>query len=263
MASHQDRIRDMARIASGKNAKVSGPAAKVGKVVAAEGGPVRELRGARRKRETRERLVDAAFRLMAERGVNAVAINEITDAADVGIGSFYNHFETKETLYAAVLHDVFEDFADALDRMLVGIEDPAEIISISVRHTLIRARNEPLWGLLLVREGQSSQVLSRGLGARLMRDIQRGIVAKRFQIPDPLMSLVALGSGVLGAVAVELQVNKQPQEGEFMKLGLDTRNIPERTAAVILHGLGLTFEQAQKISQRPLPVIDPQRPATK
>ena len=56
----------------------------------------KEPRGARRKRETRARLLEAALRLSAERGMEGVAINEITEAADVGFGSFYNHFESKE-----------------------------------------------------------------------------------------------------------------------------------------------------------------------
>ena len=60
----------------------------------------REPRGARRKRETRARLLDAALRLMAQKGMEGVAINEITEAADVGFGSFYNHFESKEAIYA-------------------------------------------------------------------------------------------------------------------------------------------------------------------
>mgnify|MGYP003380542574 CR=1 FL=1 len=51
---------------------------------------VREARGARRRRETRARLLDAALKLMADRGMDGVAVNEITcllytsDAADEG-----------------------------------------------------------------------------------------------------------------------------------------------------------------------------------
>src|SRR5688500_309837 len=75
----------------------------------------REPRGARRKRETRQRLLEAALRLMAKKGMEGVAINEITEAADVGFGSFYNHFESKEAIYGTVMEWVFEDFADALD----------------------------------------------------------------------------------------------------------------------------------------------------
>lgn len=95
----------------------------------------REPRGARRKRETRARLLDAALRLMADRGMEGVAINEITEAADVGFGSFYNHFESKEAIYAALVSAVFEEFADSLDKLTEGLSDAAEIISVSVRHT--------------------------------------------------------------------------------------------------------------------------------
>lgn len=51
----------------------------------------------RRKERTRTALVRAAQRLIAEGRVN-VPILEITQAADVGMGSFYNHFESKEQL---------------------------------------------------------------------------------------------------------------------------------------------------------------------
>src|SRR5512139_2381797 len=96
----------------------------------------REPRGARRKRETREKLLRAAFRLIAERGVDAVAVNEITEAADVGFGSFYNHFESKEAIHATVFGAVFDDFGEALERLTVDVDDPAEIIAICVRHTI-------------------------------------------------------------------------------------------------------------------------------
>ncbi|WP_199698850.1 TetR/AcrR family transcriptional regulator [Oleomonas cavernae] len=85
----------------------------------------REPRGARRKRETRAKLLDAAFRLMAERGMEGVAINEITEAADVGFGSFYNHFESKESIYDALMNLVFEDFAKALGELVSDVDDPA------------------------------------------------------------------------------------------------------------------------------------------
>src|SRR5205814_5066161 len=90
-------------------------------------GTEREPRGARRRRETRSRLLMAALKLMAERGMEGVAINEITEAADVGFGSFYNHFDSKEAIYAALLDWVFEDFANAIEAVLGEISDPAEI----------------------------------------------------------------------------------------------------------------------------------------
>src|SRR5262245_9764264 len=123
-------------------------------------------RGERRKQETRERLLAAAFRLFADRGADAVPINQITDAADVGFGSFYNHFPSKEAIHEAMLGQVFEQFADSLDRLTSGIEDPAEVVALSIRRALQRAHREPLWGKLLVRESYQGQVIARGLGPR-------------------------------------------------------------------------------------------------
>jgi AcrR family transcriptional regulator len=53
-------------------------------------------RRARRSRETRERLFQAALRLFAERGYLATTVEDITEAADVGKGTFFNYFPSKE-----------------------------------------------------------------------------------------------------------------------------------------------------------------------
>jgi AcrR family transcriptional regulator len=211
-----------------------------------------ESRASRRKHETRVRLLEAAFRLMAERGMEAVAINEITEAADVGFGSFYNHFESKEAIYSAVVGTVFESFADALDVLVRDLDDPAEVIAVSVRHTLLRVRREPLWGRFLLREGLSVHAMSHGLGPRLMRDIRKGVDAGRFKTPDPEMAFITVGGGVLGVIGAQLQLASR----EHPAIGLsdeESASIPERAAAALLHALGLTFAQAEAVARRPLP----------
>ena len=40
--------------------------------------------------------------------IDAVPIGEITEAADVAIGSFYNHFASQEALFEAVVSDTLE-----------------------------------------------------------------------------------------------------------------------------------------------------------
>lgn len=229
------------------------PSRKAGKPASSDATiQAKPSRGERRKRETRQRLLDAAFQLMAERGIDAVAINEITEAADVGIGSFYNHFESKDAIYIALMDEVFEEFADALDQLVADVEDPAEVISVCVRHTILRARREPSWGRLLLREGLSERVLTRGLGVRLMRDIQKGVASGRFKLSDPLMTFIAVGSTVLGAISVE--INYASSNSTIKQLKLDTRDVPERAAAVLLQTLGLSAEQAQRVSRKSLPV---------
>ena len=64
----------------------------------------------RRKARTRAALIRAAQTLIAEGRTN-VPILEITQAADVGLGSFYNHFETKEQLFEAAVEAVMDGVA--------------------------------------------------------------------------------------------------------------------------------------------------------
>lgn len=54
----------------------------------------------RHRAATRERLLRAALRLFAERGYLETTVEDITEAADVGKGTFFNYFQTKEHVLA-------------------------------------------------------------------------------------------------------------------------------------------------------------------
>src|SRR5499427_6717908 len=55
------------------------------------------------KPSVREQLLDTGLRVLHERGFNATSVQDITEAAGVPKGSFYNHFESKEDLGAEVV----------------------------------------------------------------------------------------------------------------------------------------------------------------
>jgi AcrR family transcriptional regulator len=215
----------------------------------------REPRGARRKRETRARLLEAALALVATRGVEHVTINEITEAADVGFGSFYNHFESKDALQAALFDWVFEEFGEQLDALVSGLSDPAEVVAVGVRHTLMRARREPVWGNFLIREGFSERALQDGLGRRLKRDSEAGIAAGRFVVADPFMCHVAVSGIVLAAIAAELSLVANGRSGgePHPAHELGEERFAERAAVAVLQALGLDRSEAQRVARRPLP----------
>ena len=58
-------------------------------------------RRGRRSAETRERLFLAAVRLFAEKGFAETTVEDITNAADVGKGTFFNYFPSKEHILVA------------------------------------------------------------------------------------------------------------------------------------------------------------------
>ena len=116
----------------------------------------------RRKRRTRAALIQAAQRLIAEGRVN-VPVLEITQAADVGMGSFYNHFDSKEQLFEAAVADVLDAHGAMLDRLTESIDDPAETFATSFRLTGRLFRRRPQESEILLAHGPALLSSERGL----------------------------------------------------------------------------------------------------
>ena len=70
--------------------------------------------------ENREAIIAAAEKLFREKGVDAVGLNDLMDAAGFTRGGFYNHFKSKDALVAAVLDKAMEDGAAALGAAIPG-----------------------------------------------------------------------------------------------------------------------------------------------
>ncbi|MGH8631351.1 MAG: TetR/AcrR family transcriptional regulator [Burkholderiales bacterium] len=56
----------------------------------------------RRRQETGERLLDTAVRLFAKQGFAGTTVEDITESADVGKGTFFNYFPSKEHVFIAL-----------------------------------------------------------------------------------------------------------------------------------------------------------------
>src|ERR1700712_2379423 len=74
--------------------------------------------------ERRDRLIAAAQREFATRGVNA-SLERISRDADVAIGTLYRHFPTRLDLLLVALEPQLQEFTDGSKKAL-AIEDPWE-----------------------------------------------------------------------------------------------------------------------------------------
>ncbi len=82
---------------------------------------------ARSGSDTRRKLIDTAERLIAERGLQAVSVRDITGAADANSAAIHYHFQSKEGLVLAVL----ADRAEALqERRSAHLENLGEDFSV-------------------------------------------------------------------------------------------------------------------------------------
>ena len=148
----------------------------------AEPGPVNRLE--RRKQRTRAALIQAAQTFIAAGKFN-VPVLEITQAADVGMGSFYNHFDSKEELFEAAVADVLDTHGALLDQLTASIDDPAETFACSFRLTGRLFRRRPQESQILLVERADLMSSDRGLAPRALRDIEVAAAAGRFRSTIP------------------------------------------------------------------------------
>ncbi|UXX97179.1 TetR/AcrR family transcriptional regulator [Streptomyces sp. AD2-2] len=196
----------------------------------------------RRRAKTRQALIGAARQVMAEQGGTDVSIQAIADRADVGFGTFYNHFETKDALFDAAVADALEEYGQLLDAATADIEDPAETFAASVRLTLRLAASHPeITGILRFR-GLQHVHSGTGLGPRALRDLEVGKASGRFDIKDAQVALGAVGGIVLALVQLGATSDLNASAGEA-------------AAELVLRMLGLPPDEAHEISVRPLPAL--------
>lgn len=71
-------------------------------------------RVARRRAQTRRRIFTEAMRLFEERGFDAVTVADITEAADIGKGTFFTYFPSKSDVFRYLGEQVTDAVLDAL-----------------------------------------------------------------------------------------------------------------------------------------------------
>ncbi len=62
----------------------------------------------RRANRTRTKLKEAALDIFSEKSVHAVTVEEITEKADLGKGTLYQHFEDKEQIVVTLIEEAVE-----------------------------------------------------------------------------------------------------------------------------------------------------------
>ena len=141
----------------------------------------------------REKLLDAGVEIFHRCGFNGCGVQEITEAAGVPKGSFYNHFASKEALGAAVLDRYWQQRGGATLRILEDGEfRPRERLR---RHFAAMAAN-------MAKGGYTGGCLIGNLGAELSD--QSKLVCER---------LVAVFAGWTGAV--ETCIRQAQREGDI------------------------------------------------
>ena len=199
----------------------------------------------RRKARTRQALIDAAVRLIAEGRGDRASIAEITEEADIGFGSFYNHFDSKEQLFQTASEEVLERWGQLIDRASAGLTDPAELFAVGTRISGRLGWTHPDIAGFLTGTGMNVLDITTGLVPRALRDIEAGRAAGRFTIPDPEIALSAAVGGMLGLLRM---YQRHPERV--------TETTVDQLTEAELRLLGVPADEAARLTALPLPPIE-------
>lgn len=218
-------------------ARGEGPS--VANALPAQAGKVR--RTDPRPARTRAALIAAAQRLLAE-GRSDASIQQITETAAVGFGSFYNHFTDKPELWGAAVSATLRAHGDLIRSLTDGMDDPAEVFCVGLRLTGRLQRRFPQLARVLANTGVAQIVADTGgILAHLRRDLAAAGAAGRFDIDVDLAVHLTAGAQ-LGLIAM---LDADPD--------LDADALADEHATRMLRACGLTKSNAARLVARPLP----------
>src|SRR5215813_1441453 len=85
----------------------------------------------RRKERTRQELLTAAKAVMAKKGYHNAKIADIAAAADIGVGTFYLYYPTKDALFLELVKETAQALKAEIDQARAQVEDVVEKIRVA------------------------------------------------------------------------------------------------------------------------------------
>jgi AcrR family transcriptional regulator len=164
----------------------------------------------------RERIIQAAFSLFAERGFYGVSISDVAESAGLVKSSIYHHFESKEALYLAVLNETFDKISAEMKDNAVG-KDWQTRLKGAIR-TLAQTMGPRSHALSLILEGithtptNANRHKKDELRGKLLQvianEVAQGIACGDLQSLDPTMTTTCL----IGLIVSVLQADQNWSE---------------------------------------------------
>ncbi|MBL7496829.1 TetR family transcriptional regulator [Frankia sp. CNm7] len=169
----------------------------------------------RKKRQTRQAIRDAAVRLVADRGLERVTVDEIAEAANVSPRTFFNYFRSKEDALVGIDNDEIEETCVVLRARLAN-QPPLAALAEVLTARLERKTANPQLHLARVQMHHSHPQLS-GAHAATWRHFERRlaeVIAERLGVsaeehPYP-RTLVFTAMAVVRAVITHWQRGVEP-----------------------------------------------------
>ena len=173
-----------------------------------------------KKMQTRQRLIQSALELSAQKGFSSLSLREVAVAAGITPAAFYNHFENMEELGLSLFDEVGMSLRRLLRKVRKDTQDNHKTVTSYSINAFLNYVNENsnLFRLLLGERQGASKSFRRALFAEidlfvveLVEDLERLAAIRGEKLRNPSLAAEAIIAVVftVGAEALELPVHKQ------------------------------------------------------
>ncbi|MZD09878.1 TetR family transcriptional regulator [Streptomyces sp. SID5785] len=200
----------------------------------------------RRKLRTRTALIEAAQEIYAERGDFDVSIQQITEAADVGFGTFYNHFPSKSELLDAAIAQALEAHAAWLEELLADVDDAAVVFATSMRLTVRLVRTRPRLAKVMMNSRGALLTAPFGHAVHARRDLEAAEAAGRFVIENVDVALACTAGCLIATMHVCADAAPDAVDA-----------LADQAVRSVLRMFGMPEAEVVRIVALPLPSVEP------
>jgi AcrR family transcriptional regulator len=155
---------------------------------------------------TREALLDAALRLLEERGPGALRIRDLAEAAEQSTMGVYTHFGSKQGLLEQLYLQGFRRLEERLDSVPSDGEGRHELLAFALAYRAFALDNDALYGLMFERATPDfvPSDASRLAGLATFQMLATRVAEWRPDFIDPAADAHLIWATMHGLVTIEL-----------------------------------------------------------
>ncbi len=193
-------------------------------------------RMARRRLETRSKLLAATLDLVLEKGIDKTTMDDITEAADLGRRTLYYHFASKEECVLAAVAGVYAKHASGAEEHFASVPDPALRVAGHAHEVIAGLVGEPVTQRLVKHPDLLAAALEKSVALFALMDFEQGVADKRFRLSanvDLLYPMLVWALVGLLIKSIEKETKLTEIQSAFAILVLTNLGIPADEARAL------------------------------
>jgi len=209
---------------------------------------------ANKNKDPKQRILDAAISLFAQKGYAAVGVREIAREADVNIAMISYYFEGKVGILKAIIEMFFSQYS----RLLTDIDDesktPEECVRIMIQRIVSFTRHNTELTLVTYNElpldvPEIAEIKARRVNALIKK--MSGLISRFGLDPDDTFQIAMIGPSLVSMIFANFRL--RPVLKHVLKVKFDDayyKRLTEILATLFLEGIHGFSTQKQKSVKR-------------